>query len=167
MSINPNASILLIMGVSSSGKTTIGELLSKHFSWPFFDSDGFHPEANVEKMRRGVPLTDEDRVPWLHAVRERIDAQVEANQSAIFACSALKSWYREILIDGVPGLKLIHLVGSRDEIRQRAEQRVHQYMPASLVDSQFETLEHPQNAISVSVSGEVSDTLKAILSKLT
>ena len=166
MSTNSPTTILLIMGVSSSGKTTIGEHLAKHFTWPFFDSDGFHPAANVEKMRSGIPLTDEDRIPWLHAVRERIDAQVQAKQSAIFACSALKKWYRDILTDGVPGLKLIHLVGSRDEIRKRAEQRVHQYMPASLVDSQFETLEPPEDAISVSVSGQVVDTVAEILVRL-
>lgn len=158
--------IILLMGVSSSGKTTVGEALSRELGWPFFDGDSFHPPQNIEKMRSGVPLTDEDRLPWLKAIRARIDDERNRGTGAIFACSALKERYREILTSGVHDLLLVHLSASREKLRERANARVHQYMPASLLDSQLDTLELPQDALCVSVEGSLDETLAAIRQRL-
>lgn len=158
--------IILLMGVSSCGKTTIGESLSRELAWPFFDGDSFHPPENVEKMRQGIPLNDQDRLPWLQAIRVRIDQERQRGTGAIFACSALKQSYRDILIKGVVDLVLIHLSGSPEKLRQRAEARVHQYMPASLLNSQLDTLETPEDAIVVSVDEGVEQTLAQIRRQL-
>lgn len=162
-----DAKIILLMGVSSCGKTTVGERLSQHFGWPFYDGDSFHPAANVEKMRSGVPLTDEDRLPWLQGLREKMDGERKRGRGAIFACSALKERYRDILVGGKTDTILIHLVGSREKLRERAGKRVHQYMPASLLDSQFDSLEIPKGAITISVDGSVEETMSAVLKALT
>lgn len=160
------AKIILLMGVSSSGKTTIGERLSQILNWPFFDGDSFHPPENIEKMRKGAPLNDQDRSPWLQAVREKIESERAKGSGAIFACSALRERYREILISGVADLVLVHLSASQEKLRERALRRVHQYMPASLLDSQFEALEVPQNAVVVSVEGEIDGTVAELISQL-
>lgn len=160
-----DAKIILLMGVSSCGKTTVGEKLSQQLGWPFYDGDSFHPPANVEKMRSGVPLSDADRMPWLQGLRKKMDDERKKGKGAIFACSALKALYRDVLIGGTDTV-LIHLVGSREKLRERAHGRVHQYMPASLLDSQFDTLENPTDAVAVSVDGSVDETMAAILSAL-
>ena len=140
--------------------------MSHHFGWPFYDGDSFHPQENVEKMRSGVPLTDDDRIPWLQGLREKIDGERRKGKGAIFACSALKERYRDILVSGAPDVVLVHLVGSREKLRERAGKRVHQYMPASLLDSQFDSLEVPHDAITVSVDGSVDETMVALLHAL-
>jgi gluconokinase len=132
--------IVVVMGVTGVGKSTLGRDLATHQGFRFFDADDFHPEANVAKMRAGVPLTDEDRKPWL----ERLAALLaQASEPTVLACSALKASYRETLRRAAPGLLVVHLTGSREAITARVAARPDHYMPSSLVESQFATLEAP------------------------
>jgi ribose 5-phosphate isomerase A len=135
--------ILVIMGVSSSGKTTIARELAERLGWSFEEGDDLHPEANVAKMRAGVPLTDADRQPWLDAVAAWIDRQRASKQPGIITCSALKRAYRRIIIGDRPEVRLVYLRGGRDLIAERLARRRGHFMPASLLQSQFETLEEP------------------------
>lgn len=144
--------IIIVTGVSGSGKTTIGKLLSQQTGWPFHDGDDFHAAANVDKMRRGIPLDDQDRVPWLLAIRAQIEAYLEAGQSAVFACSALKESYREVLQRADRRICFVYLQGTAAEIEPRLAARKGHYMPADLLQSQFDILEEPQEAIVLPVS---------------
>src|SRR5687768_12485847 len=116
------------MGVAGAGKTTIGQLLAADLGWPFYDSDQFHPQANVEKMARGIPLTDEDRVPWLEAIRAKMQECLVSNRSAIFASSALKQTYRDRLQVDQPDVRLVYLRGGYAEIAGRMEKRSGHFM---------------------------------------
>jgi gluconokinase len=136
--------IIILMGVSGSGKTTLGKRLAADLNWPFYDGDDFHPQANVEKMARGEALTDDDRWPWLDALRQHIDALLAQGKQAILACSALKHSYRERLLAGHAEVRMVYLQGSYALIRHRLQERDHHFMPADLLMSQFETLEEPQ-----------------------
>ena len=136
--------IIVLMGVAGSGKSTIGEALSAALGWPFRDADSFHPASNVAKMSRGEPLTDEDREPWLQAIAAWIDARQAAVAPAIVSCSALKRAYRDVIIGDRAGVRLVHLSGSADLIAARMAARRDHFMPASLLKSQFATLEPPQ-----------------------
>jgi ribose 5-phosphate isomerase A len=135
--------ILVIMGVSGSGKTTIAEELVARLGWPFKEGDELHPEANVAKMHAGTPLTDADRQPWLEAVANWIDRQRAKMQPGIITCSALRRSYRQIVIGDRPEVRLVYLRGSRDLIAKRLSGRHGHFMPASLLQSQFDTLEEP------------------------
>jgi gluconokinase len=137
--------ILVMMGVSGSGKTTIASKVAQHLGWSLLEGDSFHPPANVAKMAAGHPLTDEDRWPWLHAIAEAIDALRAKGQSAVVACSALKRAYRDILVGDRPDVRLVYLQGSRDLIGRRMAARKGHFMPPALLDSQFATLEEPQS----------------------
>lgn len=139
-------SIAVLMGVSGSGKTTIAALLAGRLGWDFADADDFHPEANVEKMHAGIPLTDEDRWPWLGAVATWIDGMRRRNGHGVVACSALRRAYREVLIGERPDVTLVYLQGSKELIGRRQAARHGHFMPASLLDSQFATLEEPGEA---------------------
>lgn len=143
MSLIP-ARIIIVMGVSSSGKSTVGQSIARRLHVSFLDGDGYHPEANVEKMRAGIPLTDEDRWPWLETLAVALHQAAEKKQAAVGACSALKRSYRDFLVEkaGEPIL-FVYLEGSRDVIAERMARRKHEYMPTSLLDSQFATLEVP------------------------
>lgn len=143
--------VIVLMGVTGSGKTTVGEQLAQQLGWAYYDADDFHPEANVRKMASGAPLTDEDRWPWLETLSAAIGQWLCAEQGAILGCSALKQSYRDILVRGRSGVQIVHLKGSKTLIAQRLKTRQHRYMPASLLDSQFATLEEPRDALSVDI----------------
>jgi len=135
--------VLVVMGVSGSGKTTIAALLAGRLGWEFEDGDDFHPPANVAKMHGGTPLTDEDRWPWLHSMAAWVDATRGAGRHGVLACSALKRAYRAILVGDRPDVRLIYLKGSRELIGRRQAARQGHFMPPGLLDSQFAALEEP------------------------
>jgi gluconokinase len=139
--------IVVVMGVSGSGKSTVGALLAERLGVEFLDADAFHPPENVAKMAAGVPLTDADRRPWL----ERLNAELRQRKDAVLACSALKASYRRTLAQGID-CRLVHLRGPIELIRGRMAKRSHRYMPASLLASQFATLEPPSGAIEVDIA---------------
>jgi gluconokinase len=156
--------VLLLMGVSGSGKTTVGALLAGKLGWPYAEADSFHPAANVAKMAAGHPLTDEDRWPWLQAIRAWIDGQLARGEHGVVTCSALKRAYRDVLRG--PGVQLIYLRGARELIAERmAARRGHFFKPAML-DSQFADLEEPtpdEDVITESVEGAPADVADAIV----
>ncbi|MBH8565548.1 gluconokinase [Nostoc sp. CENA67] len=144
--------IILVMGVSGSGKTTIGQLLAASLHWEFQDADSFHSPENIEKMRHGIPLNDLDRMPWLLALQQAIQNWLQENKNVVLACSALKASYREFLLVDSDGIKLVYLKGSFELIQQRLQQRQSHFMTEKLLNSQFDTLEEPENALIVDVS---------------
>ncbi len=135
---------LIIMGVQGCGKSTIGKMLAQERGQPFFDGDDLHSSSNTAKMSAGIPLTDEDREPWLASIAVLIAAQYERGNAAVVACSALKRSYRDILRSTVPCTKFIHLSGPFDVLFERIGGRHHEYMPPILLTSQFETLQELQ-----------------------
>jgi gluconokinase len=143
--------IIILMGVSGSGKTTIGERLARALGWPFYDGDQFHPPANVAKMQQGRPLTDEDRWPWLRVLRAHIETWLQQDMSAVLACSALKQGYREYLILDADEVKLVYLKGEYDLIHERLAQRRGHFMPPGLLASQFAALEEPERGVIVDI----------------
>jgi gluconokinase len=164
------ARIIIVMGVSSSGKSTTGKAIARRLHVPFLDGDGYHPPANVEKMRAGIPLTDEDRWPWLERLATALREAASAKGSAVSACSALKRAYREYLtkIADEPIL-FVYLSGSKDVIAERIAKRTHEYMPASLLDSQFATLEVPapdENVLCVDIREPVETIASHVVKQL-
>lgn len=145
--------LVVVMGVSGSGKTTVGELLAQRLGLPFADADQFHSKANIAKMAAGVPLTDEDRWPWLESIGRWLGDHEESG--AVAACSALRRAYRDVLRRHAPGLWFLDLTGSPELMTERIEHRGHHFMPASLVGSQFDTLE-PPGADERSIAEEVT-----------
>ena len=143
--------ILLIMGVAGSGKTTIGQRLAADLGWPCFEADDFHSAASRDKMSRGIPLDDADREPWLAALRARIDRCLADRRSAVFTCSALKEKYRQTLLGGTSAVSLVHLAGDLATIQSRVNQRENHYMKAGMVQSQFDALEVPANALAFDI----------------
>ena len=131
------------MGVSGCGKTTVAGLLGRRLGWQVAEADDFHSPANIEKMKNGIPLTDEDRWPWLAAIAAWIDKALAADKRGVVACSALKRSYRDVIIGDRRGVRLVYLKGSYELIAARIASRHHEYMPASLLKSQFEALEEP------------------------
>ena len=154
--------IAVLMGVSGSGKTTIGRLVAERLGWRFIDADDHHPSANVAKMAAGIPLEDEDRWPWLDALNRLLRAE----RDAVVACSALKESYRRRLLQGIDQTCIVYLEGSRSLIAARVAGRKHRYMPASLLDSQFATLEPPAHALRVDVSAPVEKSVDMIAKAL-
>ena len=145
--------IVVLMGVSGSGKTTVGKELARQMGWTFVDADDFHPAANVEKMHRGIPLTDEDRRPWLTAIHQRLLEAARRGENVVLACSALKHAYQEYLQHEEPErIYFVYLRGSEELIRQRLANRTDHFMNPNLLHSQFETLEPPENAIRVDIA---------------
>jgi gluconokinase len=136
--------ILIVAGVSGSGKSTVGAMLADRLHWPFADGDDFHPAANVAKMRVGIPLTDSDRWPWLRAITAWMDELIAQGKSAVIACSALKRSYRDVLLGGRPEALLIFLAEDREVLAQRLAARHGHFFPAVLLATQFDTLELPQ-----------------------
>ncbi len=150
------------MGVSGSGKSTIGKLLADRLGFPFLDADEFHPPANVAKMAAGTPLTDADRQPWL----ELLNGKLRAQKVAVLACSALKESYRQVLSRSLADCRIVHLRGSIELIRARLAERKHRYMPASLLDSQFAALEPPTGALAVDITRPPAQCVEAIVAGL-
>jgi len=163
------AAAIIVMGVSGSGKSTIGALLAERLGWPFADADGFHPPENVAKMAAGTPLTDADRWPWLDAIAAHIDAARKAGQPVVVACSALRRAYRDRLRAGHGDLLFLHLSGAPEVIAARQAARQGHFMPPSLMASQFATLEDTvaePDAVTVSVKASPDEVLEAALAHL-
>jgi len=157
--------ILIVMGVSGCGKSTIGKLLARELMLPYFDGDDFHPKENVAKMSNGEPLTDVDREGWLMALNAL--AKKNTDKGAVIACSALKEVYRSILQDKIdPYVRFIYLEGTYDEINQRMQERKDHFMPTELLKSQFATLEPPKKALRVSIKNLPEEIVKDILKQL-
>jgi carbohydrate kinase (thermoresistant glucokinase family) len=165
----PAPKAVIVMGVSGCGKSTVGALLALHLRWEFEDADWFHPAANVDKMHKGIPLTDEDRWPWLKAVAAWIDKTRRCGGHDVVACSALKRRYRDILIGDRPDVRLVYLKGDETLIARRIATRHEHFMPRSLLHSQFEALEEPgpdENPIIVSIEPPPREIVAQILSAL-
>lgn len=161
--------ILVVMGVSGSGKTTIGTQLALTLHWDFEDADWFHPTRNIDKMHAGIALTDEDRAPWLIAIADFIDRARTAGQRAVVTCSALKRRYRTVIIGNRPDVRLIYLKGDTELIGRRIATRHEHFMPASLLQSQFDALEEPgpdENPIVVSVAPRPREIVAQVLDAL-
>lgn len=159
------ARLIIVMGVSGSGKSTIGAGIADALGVEFIDGDSLHPPANKEKMRAGTPLVDEDRWPWLAAVAAALKASADANGRVVGACSALKRAYRDYLTTsaGEP-IRFVHLAGEKQTILDRMNKRQHEYMPSSLLDSQFETLEAPapnENVLTLDIADSIDDLVAA------
>ena len=162
-------SVLVVMGVSGSGKTTVAALLAGRLGWELGDADDWHSPANVRKMHGGTPLSDEDRWPWLRSIAAWIDATRSTGQHAVLACSALKRAYRDILIGDRSDVRLVFLRGDEALIGKRQAARHNHYMPASLVHSQFQTLEVPgddERPWVVDVDGPAHTVADAVLGRM-
>ena len=161
--------IVLLMGVSGSGKTTVAALLAAALGCQFREGDDLHPRENVEKMRGGTPLTDTDRLPWLRKIAEEIDGWRTRGECGVLTCSALKRSYRDIIIGDRHGVVLVYLKGSRDLIHQRMAARHEHFMPIALLDSQFATLEEPtpdEHPITVDVGGQPAEIAHEIVCRI-
>jgi gluconokinase len=158
--------IVIVMGVSGVGKTTVGQALARELGWRFLDADDYHPPQNVAKMAAGQPLDDEDRKPWLEELNAQLQKLAARNESAILACSALKERYRRRLSDGIKRIEFVYLKGDFELIHSRLAQRRHRFMPESLLRSQFEALEPPQRAITLDAGADVDACVAAIAAQL-
>jgi gluconokinase len=139
----PSPVVLVVMGVSGAGKSTIAALLAERLGWSFEEGDSLHPPANVDKMAAGIPLTDDDRWPWLAKIADWIDGRLDTGKNGIITCSALKRSYRNVLNRRGSGVEFVYLAVDRDELEERVEHRPGHFMPPSLLDSQLATLEPP------------------------
>jgi carbohydrate kinase (thermoresistant glucokinase family) len=161
--------IVVIMGVSGSGKSTVGAMLASRLQWEFTDADWFHPASNVEKMHNGVPLTDDDRLPWLEAIAAWIDKTRRNGGHSVLACSALKRRYRDVLIGNRSDVRLVFLMGEEALIARRIATRHEHFMPQGLLHSQFEALEEPtpdENPVVVSIEPSPREIVARIMSSL-
>ncbi|HVU36209.1 MAG TPA: gluconokinase, GntK/IdnK-type [Opitutaceae bacterium] len=163
----PAPMIIILMGVAGSGKTTIGRKLAQALGWNFRDADEFHPPANIAKMAAGTPLTDEDRAPWLAAIRAYIDECRTRGEDAVLTCSALRESYREQLTTGADGVKFVHLCGTYPLILERLARRPGHFMKPEMLQSQFATLEPPADALAIDISSSpdaIVDEIRQTLS---
>lgn len=168
-SLPRNPSVVVVMGVSGCGKSTIASMLAHRLNWIYEDGDWFHPQSNVRKMHAGEPLTDEDRWPWLHGIAAWIDATRRVGNHGTVACSALKRAYRDILVGERRDVRVVYLKGERDLIARRLAARDGHFMPPSLLDSQFAALEEPQpdeHPIVVSIVPHPREIVEEIVKRL-
>ena len=162
-------SVIIVMGVAGSGKTTVASQLAGRLHWRFAEADAFHPPANIARMRDGIPLTDEDRRPWLDAIAAWIDSVRAAGERCVVACSALKRSYRARLAAGHRDVRFVYLEGDYDLVAARMSGRTGHYMPLSLLQSQFDALEEPdaaENAIVVPIAKPPQEIVAAIVAAL-
>jgi gluconokinase len=160
---------LIVMGVSGSGKSTIAARLAERLKWVYEDGDRFHPARNVAKMSAGLPLTDEDRWPWLRAIADEIDRACRAGGHVVIACSALKRAYRDVLVHGRDDVRIVFLSGTQPLIADRLARRKDHFMPPGLLDSQFATLEPPgaeENPVTVSIDASVETIVEDVVRQL-
>ena len=162
---NDRGMIVVVMGVSGSGKSTTGTALARTLGWPFVEGDDLHPPENVAKMAAGTPLTDDDRWPWLDRIVDELRALSQTSPDIVIACSALKQSYRERLMCA-GDVRFVYLHGDRETIAARLAMRHHRYMPATLLDSQLATLEMPADAIVVDIRDDVDTQVRKIIAAL-
>jgi gluconokinase len=165
----PLINVIVVMGVSGAGKTTVGHALAQRLGFEYVEGDDYHPRANVEKMRQGIPLDDEDRAPWLAALASAIDGWIAADRKVVLSCSALKRDYRARLIRRADRIRLVYLRGDRSRIAGRVEARRGHFMPADLLDSQLATLEPPaedERPIAVTVDGSPGEIAERVVAEL-
>lgn len=158
--------IVVVMGVSGSGKSTVGRLLAKRLGWKYYEGDEYHSAGNVAKMSKGISLTDEDRQPWLERLRRAMDACARNGSNAVFACSALRDRYRTFLAAGKVNIRFVYLKGDASIIRERMNSRSSHYMRAEMLDSQIASLEEPDNAIVADIRYSPQDIASHITREL-
>lgn len=154
---------VIVMGVAGSGKTTVGEALARQLDWEFYDADGFHPAANINKMASGIPLDDSDRAPWLVSLHALVSASLQENRPGVLACSALQDSYRQKLLKGNRDVLIVYLKGSYDLIWSRLSTRQDHYMKPHMLKSQFEALEEPSDVLTIDIALPVSEIVQEIL----
>ncbi len=157
---------VIVMGVAGSGKTTVGQALARHLGWDFYDADVFHPAENIAKMASGIPLDDVDRLPWLRSLRALIATSLEENSPAVLACSALRESYRRTLLEENEAVLLVYLKGDYDLVWSRISARQDHYMKQQMLRSQFETLEEPDDVLTIDISMSVEEIVREILRRL-
>jgi carbohydrate kinase (thermoresistant glucokinase family) len=158
--------ILIVTGVTGSGKSTVGRALAARLGWPFHDADDLHTPENIERMRHNQPLTDTHRFPWLLRVRAVVETAARARQSEVIACSALKQQYRDTIAGGVDGVRFVHLTGEPSLLRERLEGRPGHFAGAGLLDSQLQALEPPTHALTLDIGMPVDAQVDAIVRAL-
>lgn len=154
---------VIVMGVSGSGKTTVGQALAVRLGWDFYDADGFHPPANINKMASGIPLDDSDRAPWLASLHALISASLQEDRPGVLACSALRDSYRQKLLEGNSDVLIVYLKGSYELIWSRLSAREDHYMKPQMLQSQFDALEEPVDVLKVDIALPVGDIVQEIL----
>ncbi len=159
--------VILLMGVAGCGKTTVGRQLAADLGWPFADADDFHPPANVAKMSAGLPLDDDDRAPWLAAIRAYLEVRQARGENAVLTCSALKERYRQAIVTDPAAMKLVHLHGSRELLWSRISSRENHFMKSAMLDSQLAALEPPAGALTIDIApppAAIAATIRRALS---
>lgn len=157
--------IVIVMGVTGSGKTTIGGLLAEQLGWHFADADDFHPPQNIEKIRQGIALDDDDREPWLQRLHDAIKNWIAQGKNVVLACSALKRSYRRELAVG-PGVRFVYLKGSADQVAERLRTRHGHFADEKILAGQFADLEEPESAVTVAIAAEPKQITAEIRQKL-
>jgi gluconokinase len=158
---------VVLMGVAGSGKTAVGMQVAQKLGWIFLDADNFHPPANIEKMKHGIPLNDQDRAPWLQRLHDELQHQMAEGHSVILACSALKESYRKVLRDEVSPPTFVYLDVDPETIRDRLQHRTAHFFPKQLMESQFAALEKPKDAIIIDARRPLADVVDQVIRALT